>query len=883
MLPPKRILWWLAFPVIFILLASWSFSLALEGGWLSRSLSARLAASFGRPVEVAHFGFTLLGGPQFEADSVTVAEDPRFGQEYFLRAERLTARLRWAALLHGRMEFDRLSLSRPSLNLVRSAAGHWNVETWLPPANAPKPHQLHRPSADLPAQASRIYIQAGRINFKKGAEKLSFALVDVAGSLSQRNAGRWSLDLQAHPMRAPVLLQTTGIFRLQGTIGGTSARLQPADLKLSWQGASLADAARLAAGTDYGLRGLLDADFTARIGRPDDSEFGGRWKIDGGLHVQAIHGWNLAARADNPALNVKLQAVWLPVEPHLTIEHWLAETPHSTLGGQASVEWSDGFYPRVRLLASRIGFPDLVNWSHAFFAGEPEDLDIAGRASVSAEFAGWPLRIESFSLDSDGASIRSGGAALPPVRIGSVQLAWTHSSLVLAPVAVRLSSPSFTRAPRVLQSETPSDGLFHMEGALGPIRTGDSLRDWPYKLTISGQTPRLQDLRAAIAAFGRQFPANWNVQGPASLQLVCAGVLRHGASAFRGQLDLRNTRVVSKAINQPILVSAATVEFSPGERRIQIDGAQALGGAWKGSLQRKAPNADWRFDLSADRVDIQELGPALGQSPSLLYRFLPFAGQLVGASGLAPQTAAALARVNAQGHVRIDELAFATVRLESLDAAADLRRGTLTLSHAQAQLYGGRLSGDFRAELGSELHYSFRGQVDRTDLSALAGLTSTRDGFGGIGSGEVELSARGFGRQALLASLEGEGFLHIQDASLDLLDLPLEPAETTFRDLVGDRFRNSTVSFRVENAKIRVDPWLLAGRQRQLEILGEIDFSRRLDLQVRSISQLQPLGVAGSSTGDDVWVLGGTLDAPQVVREERVSAGNQTSVRTGRR
>ena len=884
MLPPKRILWWLALPVLSILLASWSFSLALQGGWLSRSLSARLAASFGRPVEVAHFGFTLFGGPQFEADSVTVAEDPRFGQEYFLRAERLTARVRWAALLHGRMEFDRLSLSHPSLNLVRSADGQWNVETWLPPANAPMPHQLYRPSADLPTQASRIDIEAGRINFKKGAQKLPFALVDLAGSLNRQNAGRWSLDLQAHPMRAPILLQTSGTFRLQGTIGGTSARLQPADLRLSWQAASLADAARLAAGTDYGLRGLLDADFTARIGRPEGGRLGGIWKIDGGLHLQAIHGWNVAARADNPALNVKLGAVWSPVEPRLTIEHWLAETPHSTFAGEASVEWSDGFYPRVRLLGSRIGFPDLVNWSHAFLTGEPEDLDIAGRASVNAEFAGWPLRIESLTMDSDGASVRSNSAALPPIRIGPVQVSWTHSTLVLAPVAVRLSSPAPNRAPRAVKAEMAPDALFHVEGALGPLRAGETLRDWRYKLTISGQTPRLQDLRNVMAALGRQFGTNWTVEGPASLQLVCTGALPRGGSAIQGQLDLRNLRLASNAINAPILVSAASVEFSPGERRIQIGGAKALGGLWKGSLEHRAPNADWRFDLSADRMDIAELGRALGQSPSLLYRILPFASPLVGASGLAQQTEAAIEHVNAQGHVHIDELALAAVRLESLDATADLRRGTLTLSRAQAQLYGGRVRGEFSAALGSELRYTFRGQVDRTDLSALAGLTSARNGFGGIGSGEVEFAARGFGRQALLASLEGEGFLHVQDASLDLSDLPLEPTDSTLRDIAGNRFRSSTVSFRVEGGRIRVDPWLLSGRQRQLEIIGDIDFSHRLNMQVRSVPSSLGLASASESPApDDLWVIGGTLDAPQVVREERVLAGNQTPVRTGRR
>jgi len=884
MLPPKRILWRLAFPVIFILLASWSFSLALGGGWLSRSLSSRLAASFGRPVEVAHFGFTLVGGPQFEADSVTVAEDPRFGQEYFLRAERLTARLRWAALLHGRMEFDRLSLSRPSLNLVRSTNGQWNVETWLPPANVPTPLQPQRPSADLPAQASRIDIQAGRINFKKGPEKLPFALVDVTGTLSLQDAGRWSLDLQAHPMRAPILLQTSGMLRLQGTIGGTSARLQPADLKLSWQGASLADAARLAAGTDYGLRGLLDADFTARVGRPDDGGFGGLWKIDGGLHVQAIHGWNLAARADNPALNVKLEAVWRPVVPQLTIEHWLAETPHSALGGEASVEWSNGFYPRVLLLGARIGFPDLVNWSHAFFAGEPEDLDIAGRASVSAELAGWPLHIESVSMDSGGASIRSNGAALPPIRIGSVQVSWARSSLVLAPVAVRFSSPPSTRAPRVLKPETLPDGLFHIEGALGPIRAGDSLRDWPYKLAISGQTPRLQDLRAVMAALGRQFGTSWSVEGPASLQLVCTGALRRGGSAVHGQLDLRNLRLASSALNAPILVSAATVEFAPGERKIQIAGAKALGGFWKGSLERSAPNADWKFDLSSDRVDVEEFGRTLGQSPGLLSRILPFAAPLAGSSGLSSQAEAAIAWVNAQGRVHIDELVLAAVRLDGLDAAAGLHRGVMTLSHAQAQLYGGRLNGEFSAEFGNELSYSFRGQLDRTDLSALAGLSSARNGFGGIASGEVELSARGLGRPALLASLEAEGFLQVQDASLDLLDLPLQPADAGFRDLVGNRFRSSSISFRVENGRIRLDPWLLSSRQRRLEITGEVDFSRRLNLQVRSMPSSQsPTSASESPVGDDLWVIGGTLDAPQLVREERVSAGNQPLIRAGRR
>lgn len=880
----KRLAWFFALSIVCIVVASWSFSLALQGGWLRRSLSARLSATFGRPVEVAHFGFTILGGPKFEAESITVGEDTRFGQEYFLRADRLTASLRWAALFHGRMEFDRLSLSRPSLNLVRSADGRWNVETWLPPANASTSLSPYRPPADAPAHASLIDIDAGRINFKKGTEKLPFALVDVSGSLNLQSAGRWSLDLQAHPMRAAVVLQRSGTLRLRGTIGGTSARLQPADLRLSWEGASLADAARLARGTDFGLRGLLDADFAARIDRTEGDGVGSPWKIEGGLRLQGIHRWNLAARDDNPAVNLNFRASWRPSETRLQVEHWVVEAPHSNLDGGASVDWSQGFDPEVRLIESQIGFPDLVAWSRAFFPGRPEDLDIAGSLGLEAKFAGWPPRIEDLDLEGAGATVRSDGK-LAPIRIGPLQAFWSRSSLVLAPVAVRLSSPASVRASRGVQPEALPEGFFHIDGALGPVRASDSLRDWPYRVTISGQTARLQDLRAAVAAFGWQFGSNWMIEGPASLQLVCTGALRPGTSLIHGQLDVHNLRLTSSAINEPILVSAASIEFSPGERRVAIGGAQVLGARWKGRLQRQTANADWSFDLSADRLDLEEIARGLGQNrQGLLYRIFPFNGPFGGSSGLTSQTEAAIARISAQGHLHIDELALAALRLESLDATADLERGDLTLRRAQADLYGGRLSGEFRAQLETEPQYIFRGQVDRTDLSALAALSSIKNGFGGIGSGEVELAARGLGRQALLDSLEGEGFLNIQDAAIDLLDLPLDSTDTSFQDVAGNRFRSSTVSFRVQDGQIRVDPWLLSGRQRQLEIVGDIDFRRRLNLQVRSIPHAERLDPAAeSSAADDVWVLGGTLDEPQISREERISAGNQTIVHTGRR
>lgn len=883
-MPRKRLFWWLIGPVVCVAVASWSFSFALQGGWLRRSLSARLAATFGRPVEVAHFGFTIFGGPEFEADSVTVGEDPRFGQEYFLRADRLSARLRWTALLHGRMEFDRLSLTRPSLNLVRSPDGTWNIETWFPAPDTQTSLQLPHSPAEIPAHASRIDIEAGRINFKKGIEKLPFAFVDVNGTVNLQMARRWSLDLQARPARAAVVLQRSGTLRLRGNIGGTSARLQPADLRLTWEGASLADAARLARGTDYGLRGLLDADFSARI-NPSGNATGSPWKIEGGFRVQAIHRWDRVARPDNPAVNLQLTAAWRPAEARLEVERWLMEAPHSNLSGAASVDWARGFDPEVRVLDSAIGFPDLVTWTHAFFAGRAEDLNIDGSAAVQAKLAGWPLRIEDLSIRSDGASMRTYGKPAA-IRVGPMQASWSRSSLILAPIAVRLLSSAPIRSQRGSRSEMVSEGLFHLDGAVGPVHVGDAFREWPYKLSIEGQTVRLQDLRAAVAALGWQFSPNWEIEGPASLQFVSTGVLHRGASLLYGRIDLQDVRVMNSALDEPILVSAASVEFAPGRRKVELDGSQALGAQWRGSLEKKAANADWTFDLSAGRLELEKLGRELGQGQQgLLYRILPFAESF----GLTAQSESAIARVNAQGRLHIDELTLGALSLESLDATADLRDGALNLRRAQADFYGGRLTGEFSAQLETEPRYMFQGQVDRTDLSALAALSSVKNAFGGIGSGEVELAAHGLGRQALLASLEGQGFLQVQNASIDLLNSPLDLADSSFREVAGTRFRSSSIGFRVQDGKIRVDPWLLSGRQRQLEITGEIDFTRRLDLQVRLDSQVPAIaqserlgGVSDSPAGDDVWVIRGTLDDPQMIRQERVSAGNQAITRAGR-
>ena len=136
--------------VFLLWVACEGISLTIQHTRLRRILTARIEAAFGRPVEVESYDFSLWHGPALDANSVTVGEDPRFGHEYFLRAESMTVRLRWASLLRGHVELGTLSLTRPSLNLVRNASGDWNLGEWLPqPAGDPSASSAGRSVAPV--------------------------------------------------------------------------------------------------------------------------------------------------------------------------------------------------------------------------------------------------------------------------------------------------------------------------------------------------------------------------------------------------------------------------------------------------------------------------------------------------------------------------------------------------------------------------------------------------------------------------------------------------------------------------------------------------------------------------------------------------------------
>ena len=229
-----------------------------------RRIVTSISASLGRPVHLDSVSLNLLPMPGFTLTNFVVAEDPAFGSEPVIRANTVTATLRMRSLWRRQVEFSKISLDDPSVNLVQRADGQWNVESILLQAS----HMPVVPTEQkTPSNTQRFpYIEAtgARVNLKQGLEKQPFSLLDAKFALWLAEPEMWRLRLEAHPTRTDNAPADAGVFRLDGTLGkADSLQDVPVDLRAEWNAAPLGAASILLSGRDAGIRG--DMTLLARI------------------------------------------------------------------------------------------------------------------------------------------------------------------------------------------------------------------------------------------------------------------------------------------------------------------------------------------------------------------------------------------------------------------------------------------------------------------------------------------------------------------------------------------------------------------------------------------------------------------------------------------
>lgn len=815
-----------ALALLALLLVNLAFAGVVALGRVQRALGTRLTSAFGRPVEVSYFQFSLLGQPRVIANYVTVSEDPRFGREHFLRAERLTAGIRWRSLLRGRLEFDTVSFFRPSLNLVRNPDGTWNLESWLPP-RFPAMRAATGPAGTSPRQTlfTRIAIDEGRINFKRGVEKHPFALVNVEGYLQQEGDARWRMDLEASMMRGTVSVQEPGTLHLRGRIGSAQDRIRPVELLLTWQDASLSDALRLARGKDYGVRGQVALQVSASA-PPVTVAPPAVWLFKAGLSLRDVHGWNLPQHERDPDLSLTVEADWFPSQARIEFDKLVLEAPRSNVRASGFAQWGRPQQSNLRVLSSGISLNDLLDWYRAFHNGVARDLQIEGNVGLDAELGGWPMGMKRGVLATDGARIRVPGLRVP-LTLGRTILCWKCANITRPPLRFDLLPAvlAFTPTP-ARRNELRLDG----SAAPGPSREAP----WAFTLHLAGQVDRAQELLAASAAAGWPLDAGWRLEGGATLKLRWQGTPFPFAAQLSGAADLRGAVLRPPFLNEPVNLGNARIEWQPGERRVTLDSAQALGARWSGTLRSPARGEPWEFALSADRLDLAALNRWVNprRQPGLLQRVVPFGGASRGAAEYEEH----VQRLRARGRVTVDQFVLAPVALRKLHGLLEMDGRKLRLSDAQAEFFGGTVRGSLRAELAALPVYRVDAKFERVNLASLtAATTALRNSFSGTAAGELSLITRGAAREDLLRSLEGQGTLEFRDAQLRGFDLAESLRAGNARPGTSS-FRSASARLRLDGERFQLDELRLKSSSAEWTADGTVDFARRVDLRLHAVA-----------------------------------------------
>ena len=830
-------------------------------------LVAHLERAFGRQVEVESFDARILPSPQLDANGVTVGEDPSFGHEYFLRAENLSANLRLMGLLRGHFEFGTLSLNKPSLILVRNSEGRWNLERWLPPAKtiASQNARVYGPASPVAPvnRLEKIEFDEGRINFKTGDDKLPLAFTGVSGSVEQILPGRWQLQLAAQPWRSGVSLQSAGTIKVLGDVAGTSARLQPAGITLHWSDASLADVLRLFRGQDYGVRGTFALDATAKSGTTKE-DLPGDWSFSIYGRSGQIHRWDLAERADNPRLNLKVNGRWNIGSGSLAAEELAVEGPRSNLRGQFRITGGNAPSMELRLDSLGIQASDLLAWYCSFHPDVVEGVTAEQYFTGGMIVRGWPLSLESAALSSSGGFVNVPGLT-QPVRIGPLNGGRERGALTIGPVRVALGGEvRDVMAPKrrrvALAMENAADLTFTHE-----------LNTHAGSISIEGNFLKVEDFLKLSSAFGCQLNRGWELTGQATAVTKWEWK-QPFTGRWNGRVGFNKANLTVAGLNQPLKISESALDWADGRRIVRVMRVEGFGGMWTGNIEEPARTDEdsgpkWIFHLRADQLNAADLDRWVGPRarPSWLQRLLP---PLLG--GSAPSTPASelVRRVNAEGELDIGQLTIEKLKLEQVQAKGYLHDLQLDVREAQAEWAGGKVRAKINAKFLPRPAYDISAELDRVNLAQLPGAGRIAERLGGFATGTLHVKTEGVGRDELLGKLAGRGDFHLNKVEFRGWDVNASVADGEAHAGVS-RWATGEGSLRLQDSSILLEDFRLDGGLQSTLVNGTLSFGRNADLAIETVSARKNKDRRALESGTGrVLKISGPLDGPKVSVEK---------------
>jgi len=701
-------------------------------------VSQSISLAVGKRVQIGALHVRFLPHLGFELEDFVIYDDAEFGSEPLLRAEDVTASLRFLSLLRGKFEVSNLALNNASLNLTRDSQGKWDLQELLQRttqiSTAPTSSSHHESRPGFP------YIEAShaRINFKIGAEKTHFAFTDAQFAFWQQSEDAWGMRLKAQPIRTDANLTDTGIVNVSGFWRRTNAPGLPLiDVAFEWKQAQAGQVSKLLSGTDKGWRGgvlisgtlsgtrklKLVADTSVdHLGRydvfnDDDLRLTTHCVADYEFAANSLSEIDCASSAGDGSVELKGESSGLPLTSYrftlsankIPPQSVIALLRHTASGVSQDLNVDGVLNTTIEM--SRAGSSARPQWS-----GDGELLDLA----VSRGDSSAPLRLDRVPF-----------AIAPDPQTGDAE---NGPIMQFGPVNVAVGRPS-------------------------PLQTRGKISLTGYEASVHGDAG-LKRLFQIAPMLGIPTPA-LSADGTSNLDLTISGHWGEKVPTVTGTAQLRNLRAQVRGLNAPLDIRAANLILADDSVRVQNINAAAADTQWSGSMLIPRPcptprDCTLQFNLHAAELSATSLNnffnPAARKQS--WYKFL----------SIGEKPVPYLLQARATGKISVEKLTIASSASSQVSGDVTLDQGKLTIANFRSATLGGKVAGEWRADfLARPPVYRGSGNIEAISLDQVSGLIHD-PWVEGTGSARYEFQGAGWNLRELLANSDLSANFSIENA-----------------------------------------------------------------------------------------------------------------------
>ena len=811
---------------------------------LRNRIANSIGSALGRRVTLDNVRVHLLPRPGFDLEGLVIDDDPAFSAEPMVRAQDVSAAIRFRSLLRGRLEIATLSATEPSINLVQNKDGQWNLATLLersariPVAPTSKASSERRPAFP--------YLEAGhaRINFKIGQEKKSYALTDADVALWQDSENSWGARMMAQPVRTDFNLTDTGLLEFNATWQRASnLRQTPLQVAVRWDKGQLGQITKLLSGKDRGWRGGVT--FTANLSGTPEALL-----IRSAIGVYDFHRYDILG-SENVRLSTACSGSYSVVDGLL--DDLVCESP---VGG-GIIKVTGSLHPTLRkpsydltVAAEKVPLASALGLLRQAKKQLPSDLSAAGL--LNAEFHA--VRNGAAPAEMDGAGVASNVRLFS--NAGKNEITLGNLSLSLVGSSTSRSKPG--KASPKDSGQEPDEAHLRIGtaalsvGGSAPVVASGWMSTSGYRFLLRGDTTirNLYRLKNTLGLSGFS-PA---AEGLASVDLKVFGPWQgFEAPTVLGSAQLRNVRGEMRGFNAPIEITAATMTLAPHAVSMQKISAQTGGTHWNGSVTAPrpclAPTCVFQFDLAADQLStgdfVEWFAPRAAKRP--WYRLLNSTDQ----SGSSP-----LLTMQAQGSLHIGHLQLKQVLASQIATQMDLDRGKIRLTNLRGQLLQGTHQGNWTIDVSTQPPtYQAAGTLQNISLAQVGVLLNDARVSG---TTDAKFNGTGFGSSFadLLDHASGKFHFTMKNGSLMHID-----ATGTTRPFTVHRF---TGDLQLEKGNWELSAGKLESRDGIYQVSGTASRDSSLKFLLTRSDELS-------------WSLTGTLAKPRLERMNPTQAEARTA------